>query len=75
MHSLRSPAELKLEILRIYNKRLDERAEKKKFVLDRDLLFPKEKKKNKEEKALYNQFKPFARFLSQEEFEKFITVR
>lgn len=62
-------------MLQVYNAVLDERQRRKDFVLERDLHIPKEKKKNKEEKQIYNDFRPFVRFFEhQEEYDKMIQV-
>ncbi|KAK8812272.1 hypothetical protein WA158_007506 [Blastocystis sp. Blastoise] len=65
----------KLSLLRIFNRRLNDRNEKKKFIFDRGLLDIKgiqaqEKKRTKEEKLVYSHIKPFARFLSKDEYEE-----
>jgi transcriptional adapter 2-alpha len=64
--------ELKLRMLRIYNARLDQRAERKQFILERGLLFPKEKKRSREEKEAHNALKVFSRFHSAEEHDQFV---
>ena len=64
--------ELKLRMLQLYNRKLDLREERKKFILSYGLLFPKEKKRSKEEKEVFNNLKPFARFHSPEEHEQLI---
>lgn len=63
--------ELKLRILRIYSKRLDERKRRKDFILERNLLYPNafEKDLSPEEKAICRQYDPFMRFHSKEEHE------
>ncbi|RYG68102.1 hypothetical protein EON64_05930, partial [archaeon] len=70
------PAEtaLKLQLMRIYNSKLAERARRKRFVLERGLLDlrgaqAKEKRLSKEERELVARFRPFARFLSPEDYE------
>ncbi|KAF8414247.1 hypothetical protein HHK36_002247 [Tetracentron sinense] len=66
--------ELKLRVLRIYSKRLDERKRRKDFILERNLLYPNpfEKDFSSEEKEIYQRYKVFMRFLSKEEFEELI---
>eukprot|EP00471_Norrisiella_sphaerica_P007340 CAMPEP_0184482248 /NCGR_PEP_ID=MMETSP0113_2-20130426/3814_1 /TAXON_ID=91329 /ORGANISM="Norrisiella sphaerica, Strain BC52" /LENGTH=455 /DNA_ID=CAMNT_0026861865 /DNA_START=166 /DNA_END=1533 /DNA_ORIENTATION=+ len=62
--------ELKLEMIRWYNTILDGRAERKEFLFSRNIL-TREKRRGKDEKDLTNQLQMFARFLPQEEYEKF----
>ncbi|XP_074557948.1 transcriptional adapter ADA2-like isoform X2 [Curcuma longa] len=66
--------ELKLRVLRIYLSRLDERKRRKEFILERNLLYPNplEKEISNEDRDIYNRFKVFMRFLSQEEHEDLI---
>ncbi|GMJ08276.1 homolog of yeast ADA2 2B, PROPORZ1 [Hibiscus trionum] len=61
--------ELKLRVLRIYSKRLDERKRRKDFILERNLLYPNpfEKDLSPEEKALCRHYDVFMRFHSKEE--------
>ncbi|XP_050213556.1 transcriptional adapter ADA2 isoform X2 [Mercurialis annua] len=63
--------ELKLRVLRIYAKRLDERKRRKDFILERDLLYPNpfEKDLSPDEKALCRQYDVFMRFHSKEEHD------
>lgn len=63
--------ELKLRVLRIYSKRLDERKRRKDFILERNLLYPDpfEKDLLPEEGEIYQRFKVFMRFHSKEEHE------
>ncbi|KAK9681425.1 hypothetical protein RND81_10G001200 [Saponaria officinalis] len=63
--------ELKLRVLRIYSKRLDERTRRKDFIIERNLLYPSpfEKDLSVEEKALCRQYDPFMRFHSKEDHE------
>lgn len=63
--------ELKLRVLRIYAKRLDERKRRKDFILERNLLYPDpfEKELTQEEKDLCNNYKVYMRFHSKEEHE------
>ncbi|KAM3268242.1 transcriptional adapter ADA2b isoform X1 [Capsicum chacoense] len=64
--------ELKLRVLRIYSKRLDERKRRKDFILERNLLQPSEFEKNlsPEEKDLCRRYDAIMRFLSKEEHEE-----
>ncbi|XP_042432351.1 transcriptional adapter ADA2-like isoform X1 [Zingiber officinale] len=66
--------ELKLRMLRIYLSRLDERKRRKEFILERNLLYPNplEKEISNEDRNIYNRFKVFVRFLSQEEHEDLV---
>lgn len=63
--------ELKLRVLRIYSKRLDERNRRKDFIIERNLLYPNpfEKDLSPEEKAICRQYDPFMRFHSKEDHE------
>uniref|UniRef100_A0A2C9VAI2 Transcriptional adapter n=1 Tax=Manihot esculenta TaxID=3983 RepID=A0A2C9VAI2_MANES len=63
--------ELKLRVLRIYSKRLDERKRRKEFILERNLLYPNhfEKDLSPEERALCRRYDVFMRFHSKEEHE------
>merc|ERR1711865_85155 len=69
--------DLKLKILEIYNSKLDERAARKKFTLERGLLDFKrlqafERKRSKEEREITQQMRLLARFHSQEHHEQFV---
>ncbi len=71
--------EFKEKMLNYYNQKLDERIERKNFVLDRGLLDLKrlqqkgmERRKNKEERDIMNAFKVFARFNSPEDHERLV---
>ncbi|KAJ6700322.1 TRANSCRIPTIONAL ADAPTOR 2 ADA2 -RELATED [Salix purpurea] len=68
--------ELKLRVLRIYSKRLDERKRRKDFILERNLLQPSpfEKDLTPEERALCQRYDPFMRFHSKEEHEELLQV-
>ncbi|PON55049.1 Transcriptional adaptor [Trema orientale] len=68
--------ELKLRVLRIYSKKLDERKRRKDFILERNLLYPDpfEKNLSPEEKEIYQRFKVFMRFHSKEEHEEFLRI-
>ncbi|CAK7323298.1 unnamed protein product [Dovyalis caffra] len=68
--------ELKLRVLRIYSKRLDERKHRKDFILERNLLEPSpfERGLTPEERALCRRYDPFMRFHSKEEHEELLQV-
>ncbi|GMY38125.1 transcriptional adapter ADA2-like [Fagus crenata] len=61
--------ELKLRVLRIYSKRLDERKRRKDFILERNLLYPDplEKSLSPKEREIAQRYKVFMRFHSKEE--------
>ncbi|GBG73232.1 hypothetical protein CBR_g12949 [Chara braunii] len=66
--------EVKLTMLHVYCKRLDERKWRKEFILERKLLNIKkqqalDRKRSKEERELWQRARVFARFHSQEEHE------
>ncbi|KAF5472679.1 hypothetical protein F2P56_009373 [Juglans regia] len=63
--------ELKLRVLRIYSKRLDERKRRKDFILERSLLYPNsfEKDLSPEERAICRRYDVFMRFHTKEEHE------
>ncbi|GMM47921.1 chromatin-binding transcription regulator [Pichia kluyveri] len=68
--------ELKLLILHIYNEKLTLRAERKRLMIDDNLLDYKnnnaiDKKRSKDERDLMNKIKPFARIMSSEDFQNF----
>lgn len=68
---------MKKKMLEIYNKRLNERIKRKKFVMERGLLDLKkqnmlDRNRNKEEKEIYNMLKVFARFHSEEEHDRLV---
>ncbi|KDP38428.1 hypothetical protein JCGZ_04353 [Jatropha curcas] len=64
--------ELKLRVLHIYSKRLDERKRRKDFILERNLLYPDPFENNlaPEEREIYQRYKVFMRFHSKEEHEE-----
>lgn len=66
--------EMKLQVLRIYSKRLDERKRRKDFILERNLLCPNpfEKYLSPEELQICEQYKVFTRFHSKEEHEELL---
>ncbi|KAG5551357.1 hypothetical protein RHGRI_009689 [Rhododendron griersonianum] len=66
--------ELKLRVLRIYSKRLDERKRRKDFILERNLLYPNpfEKNLSDEEREICQRYRVFMRFHSKEEHEELL---
>lgn len=66
--------EIKLRVLHLYSKRLDERKRRKDFILDRNLLHQNsfEKDLSQEENSLCRKYDTFMRFLSKEEHEEFM---
>ncbi|KAK4486781.1 hypothetical protein RD792_006636 [Penstemon davidsonii] len=66
--------ELKLRVLRIYSKRLDERKRRKNFILERNLLYPDPFEKNLtvEEKDMCHNYRVFMRFHSTEEHHELL---
>ncbi|KAK5665725.1 Transcriptional adapter ada2, variant 2 [Batrachochytrium dendrobatidis] len=68
---------LKCAMLNIYNTALSRRAERKKFVFDRNLIdFKKiqsqEKRRPKEEKELYHKMRVFAKLMTESDFQVFM---
>ncbi len=73
----KSEEDLKYEILKLYNARLDERIRRKKFVIEKGLLDTKrqqqmERKRPKEEREIIAQMKPFMRFCEGDEFKQLV---
>ncbi|KAL8455497.1 hypothetical protein Emag_000626 [Eimeria magna] len=71
--------QLKLQIIEIYNCKLDERIYRKNTIISRGLLDLKslhlrDKKRTKEERDLHNLFKPLARFQSDEQQERLVQL-
>ncbi|KAL1567552.1 transcriptional adapter ADA2-like isoform X2 [Salvia divinorum] len=66
--------ELKIRILHIYSKRLDERKRRKDFILERNLLYPDpfERDLTLEEKELCHRYRVFMRFHSKEEHDELL---
>ncbi|KAM5580387.1 transcriptional adapter ADA2 [Rosa sericea] len=66
--------ELKLRVLHVYGKRLDERKRRKDFVLERNLLHPDPLEKNlsPEVREIYQRFKVFMRFHSNEDHKELL---
>ena len=74
----KNDTEYKNSIIDIYNNRLDERIRRKNFVIERGVLDIKrtlkgqEKKRNKDEREIYNALKIFTRFNTPDEHEKMV---
>ncbi|KAL5097526.1 hypothetical protein RYX36_001853 [Vicia faba] len=68
--------EIKLRVLRIYYKRLDERKRRKEFILERNLLYPNpiEKDFTPEEKAICRKYDKFMRFHTKEDHNELLTT-
>ncbi|KAL4588920.1 hypothetical protein LXL04_001820 [Taraxacum kok-saghyz] len=66
--------ELKLRVLRIYSKRLDERKRRKDFILERNLLYadPFEQGLSLEEKEICRRYRVFMRFHTKEEHQELL---
>ncbi|XP_062015587.1 transcriptional adapter ADA2-like [Rosa rugosa] len=66
--------ELKLRVLHVYGKRLDERKRRKDFILERNLLHPDPLEKNlsPEVREIYQRFKVFMRFHSNEDHKELL---
>ncbi|KAL7103107.1 hypothetical protein ACP275_08G160700 [Erythranthe tilingii] len=65
--------ELKIRVLRVYSKRLDERQRRKDFVVERNLLDPSPfGELSQEEKEIVRKYDPFMRLHSKEEHEELI---
>jgi len=72
-----SERELKTQILRIYNAKLEEREKRKRFVIDRGLVDFKaaqaaERRRNKEERDLVARMRIFQRFQTAEEHDALV---
>mmetsp|Transcript_11842 Transcript_11842/g.23315 ORF Transcript_11842/g.23315 Transcript_11842/m.23315 type:complete len:429 (-) Transcript_11842:213-1499(-) len=61
---------LKLQMIRWYNTILDGRLERKQFIFERSLL-TREKKRGKDERDVLGQLQMFARYMPQDDWEKF----
>mmetsp|Transcript_43983 Transcript_43983/g.138238 ORF Transcript_43983/g.138238 Transcript_43983/m.138238 type:complete len:280 (-) Transcript_43983:223-1062(-) len=69
--------ELKLQVIRIYNRKLDQRQERKDFVVQRGLLDYKkflgaERRRPKDERDIVSRLRPFSRYMTLEEHERWI---
>lgn len=74
---LETERELKIKIVQIYNRKLDERERRKTFVLERGLLDYRkqqhiDRRRPKEEREIYNLMRVFARFQTPEEHEAYV---
>lgn len=72
----KSETDLKYEVLKLYNSKLDERIRRKKFIIDKGLvdirnILQQELKKTKEEREVYALLRPFQRFCSGDEYTRF----
>ncbi|CAN0466733.1 unnamed protein product, partial [Ascophyllum nodosum] len=70
-----SEKQLKLDVIAVYNRRLDEREKRKRFVIEHNLLDYKKnlnKKMIKDDRELIARLRPFARFHSAKEHEELI---
>ncbi|CAM9384022.1 unnamed protein product [Ectocarpus sp. 12 AP-2014] len=72
-----SEKQLKLDVIAVYNHRLDEREKRKKFVIENNLLDykkppPGSKKRGREDRELVARLRPFARFSSAKEHDELI---
>ncbi|KAL8438326.1 hypothetical protein Efla_006696 [Eimeria flavescens] len=73
--------QLKLQIIEVYNSKLDERIYRKNTIISRRVglldiksLHLRDKKRTKEERELHNLFKPLARFQSDEQQERLVQL-
>ncbi|KAH9615666.1 hypothetical protein KSS87_017182 [Heliosperma pusillum] len=66
--------QLKLNVIKIYNRRLDERKRRKDFTLERNLLYldPFEKNLSPEERQICQRYRVFMRFHSKEDHEELL---
>ncbi|XP_074272552.1 transcriptional adapter ADA2b-like isoform X2 [Silene latifolia] len=66
--------QLKLNVVKIYNRRLDERKRRKDFIIERNILYPDpfEKNLSPEERQICQQYRVFMRFHSKEEHEELL---
>ncbi|CAN0228052.1 unnamed protein product, partial [Scytosiphon promiscuus] len=74
-----SEKQLKLDVIAVYNHRLDEREKRKRFVIDHNLLDYKKttltgggKKRPREDRDLVARLRPFARFSSPKQHDELI---
>jgi transcriptional adapter 2-alpha len=68
---------MKMEILKAYEYRLQERIRRKEFAIERGLtdikkVITNEKKLPREERELYFKYRPFARLVKQEDFDELV---
>ena len=69
--------DLKCTVMEIYNHRLDKRAERKKFIFDRNLIdFKKvqtvDRKRSREEKEVINKTRMFSRLMTGADYQSFV---
>ena len=74
-----SERELKLQVIRIYNSKLDDRERRKRFVIDRGLVDRKEqvaqdRRRSKEERDIVARLRVFARFHSAADHEALVRL-
>ena len=74
-----SERELKLQVIRIYNSKLDDRERRKRFVIDRGLVDRKEqiaqdRRRSKEERDVVARLRVFARFHSAADHEALVRL-
>jgi len=67
--------DLKYEVLRVYNAKLDERIRRKKFVIDHGLtdhksILAQQAKLSRDELEVYSLLRPFQRFCTDDEYKK-----
>jgi len=68
-----SERDLKLNIIELYNQKLDERIRRKKFIVERGLFDSrKERKKFIEDKDIYDTIRSYGQLLSKEDHEKLL---
>ncbi len=71
----KSDVDLKYEVLKLYNAKLDERIRRKKFVIDKGLvdvksILQQEQRLQKDEREAYSLLRPFQRFCSGDEYKR-----
>jgi transcriptional adapter 2-alpha len=71
----KSDTDLKFEVLRLYNAKLDERIRRKKFIIDKGLvdirnIMQEERQMSKEEREVYSLLRPFRRFCEGDEYKR-----
>jgi transcriptional adapter 2-alpha len=69
--------ELKLKVLEMYNQKLDERARRRKFIIENGLLDYKkvhqqDRRRSKEDRDLYNNMRVFLQVMNKEEYEQLL---
>ena len=71
----KADTDLKFDVLKLYNSKLDERVRRKKFVIDKGLvnvktILQQEQSLSREEREAYALLRPFCRFCSEDEYKK-----